>query len=78
MANPDVSIEAHIVTFCQALSDDLAGRIPVYLDFRFWMIVREVRSGIRTDPDIIVASISRLNDQITRLDCEIHKKPFPS
>ena len=50
MANPDVSIEAHIVTCCQALSDDLAGRIPVYLDFRFWVIVREVRSGTRTDP----------------------------
>lgn len=50
LANPEVSIEAHIGKCCQALSDDLAGRTPVYLDFRFWVIAREVRSGIRTDP----------------------------
>ena len=50
MANPNVSIEAHIGQCCQALSDDLAGRTPVYLDFRFWVIAREVRSGIRTEP----------------------------
>lgn len=50
MANPDISIEEHIGKCCQALSDELAGRTPVYLDFRFWVIAREVRSGIRTDP----------------------------
>lgn len=50
MANPDVAIKAHIGKCCQALSDDLAGRTAVYLDFRFWVIAREVRSGIRTDP----------------------------
>lgn len=49
MANPEISIEAHIGQCCQELSADLAARTSIYLDLRFWVIAREVRSGIRTD-----------------------------
>lgn len=77
MANPDVSIEAHIGHCCQALSDDLAGRTPVYLDFRFWVIAREVRSGIRTDPRErkLVHHLERLARQ-GRIFCPISSTTF--
>lgn len=77
MANPDVSIEAHIGKCCQALSDDLAGRMPVYLDFRFWVIAREVRSGIRTDPRErkLVHHLERLVRQ-SRIFCPISETTF--
>ncbi|MBU0555817.1 MAG: hypothetical protein KKD64_03575 [Alphaproteobacteria bacterium] len=50
LANPHVSIEAHIGHRCQELAADLVTRRPIYLDFRFWVIAREVRAGIRNDP----------------------------
>lgn len=49
LANPDISIGAHIGQCCQDLSVDLAKRMPIYLDLRFWVIAREVRAGIRND-----------------------------
>ena len=77
MAHPDVSIEAHIGKCCQALSDDLAERTPVYLDLRFWVIAREVRSGIRTDPRErkLVHHLERLAHQ-GRIFCPISATSF--
>lgn len=77
MANPNVSIEAHVGQYCQALSDDLAGRTPVYLDFRFWVIAREVRSGVRTDPRErkLVHYLERLARQ-GRIFCPISATTF--
>jgi hypothetical protein len=77
MAHPDVSIEAHIGKCCQALSDDLAERTPVYLDLRFWVIAREVRSGIRTDPRErkLVHHLERLAHQ-GRIFCPISATTF--
>lgn len=77
MAYPDVSIEAHIGQCCQALTDDLAGRTAVYLDFRFWVVAREVRSRIRTDPRErkLVHHLERLARQ-GRIFCPISANTF--
>lgn len=77
LANPDVSIEAHIGQCCQALSDDLAGRTPIYLDLRFWVIAREVRAGIRNDPRErkLVHHLERLAHQ-GRIFCPISATSF--
>jgi hypothetical protein len=77
LANPHVSIEAHIGQCCQALSADLAGRTPVYLDFRFWVIAREVRAGIRNDPceRDLVDHLERLARQ-GRIFCPISVTTF--
>ncbi|NMN07656.1 MULTISPECIES: hypothetical protein [unclassified Novosphingobium] len=48
MANPGISIEEHIGQRSADLAQSLEGRTAVYLDFRFWVLVREVRAGIRT------------------------------
>lgn len=77
LTNPDVSIEAHIGQCCQALSADLAGRTPIYLDFRFWVIAREVRAGIRNDPRErdLVDSLERLSRE-GRIFCPISVTTF--
>lgn len=77
LANPDVSIEAHIGRCCQALSEDLAGRTPIYLDLRFWVIAREVRSGVRMDPRErkLVHHLARLARQ-GRIFCPISGTTF--
>ena len=46
--NPDISIEQHIDARARSLTEQLAGKIAVYLDTRFWIVVREVRDGVRT------------------------------
>lgn len=51
MRNPEAPIDSHIGARCQTLARALEARKAIYLDFRFWVIVREVSEGIRTDPD---------------------------
>ena len=77
MANPDVSIEAHIGQCCQALSSELAGRTPIYLDQRFWVIAREVRAGIRNESGErkLLHYLERLVQQ-ERIFCPISASTF--
>lgn len=77
LANPGISIEAHIGQCCQELSADLAGRRPIYLDLRFWVIAREVRTGIRDDPRErkLVYHLERLARQ-GRIFCPISATTF--
>jgi len=49
LANPGISIEEHIGQCCAELAQSLEGRTAIYLDFRFWVMAREVRAGIRTE-----------------------------
>jgi len=49
MANPDISIEKHIGQRSADLAKSLEGRTAIYLDFRFWVLLRDVRAGIRTE-----------------------------
>lgn len=49
LCNPDVTIEDHIGHRSQELSRSLHSKTAVYLDLCFWVRVREVAEGIRTD-----------------------------
>ncbi|MFN3728054.1 MAG: hypothetical protein ACK4SZ_17315 [Allosphingosinicella sp.] len=62
LAQPDVSIETHIAARAAALATSLAGKLPIYLDTRFWIVVREVGDGTSTRPDEreIVSLLERL------------------
>jgi hypothetical protein len=77
LANPDISIEAHITRCCRELSADLVTRRPIYLDLRFWVIAREVRAGIRNDPRErkLVHHLERLAHQ-GRIFCPISATTF--
>lgn len=45
---PEVSIEQHIAARAETLAASLKGKSAIYLDTRFWVIIREVRDGVRT------------------------------
>ena len=49
--NSDIPIDAHIGARCQTLAQSLETRKAIYLDFRFWVTVREVWEGIQTRPE---------------------------
>lgn len=48
-----VSIDEHIAGRAAALAASLANKIPIYLDTRFWIMVREVQDGTSTRDDEI-------------------------
>ncbi len=51
LQHPGVSIEQHIAARATALAAALEGKAAIYLDTRFWVLVREVREGVRTGPN---------------------------
>lgn len=42
---------AHIAQRRSELANKLAGRQAIYLDLRYWVIIREVRAGVRTNAE---------------------------
>lgn len=62
MNHPDVTIEAHVARRRERLASELADRAPIYLDMRFWIMVREVRDGTsrREDEALVVRLLERL------------------
>lgn len=48
---PDIPINAHISARCLALAQSLETRKAIYLDFRYWVTVREVLEGVQTGPE---------------------------
>ncbi len=61
-AEPDVSIIAHIAAKRHALRSGLEDKVAIYLDTRFWIMVREVRDGTskRADERAIVGLLDKL------------------
>lgn len=61
-AEPDVSIIAHIAAKRHALRSGLEDKVAIYLDTRFWIMVREVRDGTskRADERAIVGLLQRI------------------
>lgn len=77
LAQPDISIEAHIAARGAALAASLEGRLPLYLDTRFWIMVREVRDGTSVRPD--EREIVRLIEALVaerRIFCPIAEPTF--
>jgi hypothetical protein len=48
-ANPEVSIDQHVERCVVALGRSLDDRTAIYLDTKFWIILRECAAGTRTD-----------------------------
>ena len=49
-ATPHISIDRHVERCVVALGASLDGRAAIYLDTKFWIIVRDCAAGKRTDP----------------------------
>lgn len=49
-ADPDITIDQHVDARALNLANQLVGKAAIYLDTRFWIVVREVRDGTRTKP----------------------------
>jgi hypothetical protein len=62
MLYPEARIDTHVDARCQALAQSLETRKAIYLDFRFWVTVREVWEGIR-----VRAEDRKLVHHLTRL-----------
>jgi hypothetical protein len=77
LKHPEVSIEGHIAARSSALAASLEGKTAIYLDTRFWVILREVREGVRTGPGDrkLVYHIERLVES-GRAFCPIAEPTF--
>lgn len=51
LRHPEISMTAHIARRRAELAARLAGRRAIYLDLRYWVIIREVRAGLRTSAE---------------------------
>jgi hypothetical protein len=48
-ANPEVSIDHHVGRCVVALGRSLDGHTAIYLDTKFWIVLRDCAAGKRTD-----------------------------
>lgn len=53
LASPDVSLGKHVRRRQRALGESLQSRRAIYLDQKFWIILRGVAAGERSAPDEI-------------------------
>ena len=48
IASPDVTLDAHVQRCHVVLADDLRPKRAIYLDTKYWIILRDVVAGVRT------------------------------
>ncbi|EPX94545.1 hypothetical protein C404_28100 [Ralstonia sp. AU12-08] len=63
MESPDVSLGEHVRRRKRELGDALQARRAIYLDQKFWIILRDVAANRRTTPDE-VALLALLKEQV--------------
>lgn len=75
--HPEITIDAHMAARCRDLADRLEGKTAIYLDVRFWVMIREVRDVASCDPAErkIVHHLEGLVDQ-GRAFCPIAEPTF--
>lgn len=77
LRHPEISINAHIAMRAAELAGALEGKLAIYLDTRFWIMVREVRDGTSqlSKEREIVRSLEKLVDS-GRAFCPIGEPTF--
>ena len=63
LASPDISLGEHVRRQQRELGDALQMRRAIYLDQKFWIILRDVAAGRRSTPDEI-ALLALLKEQV--------------
>jgi len=77
LARPDISIEQHIASRAAALAASLENKLPIYLDTRFWIMVREVEDGTSNrDDEIEIVRLLRSLVEGGRAYCPIAEPTF--
>lgn len=51
-ANPEFSFERHVKSRVVALGRSLDGRAAIYLDTKFWIVLRDCAAGRNSDPAV--------------------------
>lgn len=60
LALPDVTLETHVRRCHIALTEELRSRRVIYLDTKYWIILRDIVAGVRTaDPEIELLGVLR-------------------
>lgn len=60
LASPNVTLETHVWHCHSALAEELRSRRVIYLDTKYWIILRDIIAGVRTaDPEIELLGILR-------------------
>lgn len=77
LASPDVTLTAHVQQCHAALAEELARRRIVYLDTKYWIILRDVVAGMRTaDPEIELLDVLRRLVSTGKVFCPLSESTY--
>lgn len=77
LASPDVTLTTHVRHCHVALAEELRARRIIYLDTKYWIILRDVVAGVRTaDPEIELLGVLRGLVSTGKAFCPVSESTF--
>lgn len=77
LSSPDVTLETHVRNCHATLAEELGPRRIVYLDTKYWIILRDVIAGVRrTDPEIELLGLLRGLVAVGKAFCPLSESTF--
>lgn len=77
LASPNVTLETHVRRCHAALTEELRPRRVIYLDTKYWIILRDVVAGVRTaNPEIELLDVLRGLVSAGKAFCPLSESTF--
>lgn len=77
LASPEVTLETHVRRCHAALAEQLRPRRVIYLDTKYWIILRDIVAGVRTaDPEIELLGNLRKLVAVGKVFCPLSESTF--
>ncbi|MDW2981752.1 hypothetical protein [Rhodanobacter sp. KK11] len=77
LGSPDVTLETHVRRCHAALAEELQPRRAIYLDTKYWIILRDIVAGVRTaDSEIELLDILRRLVSAGKAFCPLSESTF--
>lgn len=77
LASPDVTLETHVRRCHAALAQELRTRRIIYLDTKYWIILRDIVAGVRTaNPEIELLDVLRGLVSAGKAFCPLSESTF--
>ncbi len=77
LASPDVTLETHVRRCHAALAQELRTRRVIYLDTKYWIILRDIVAGVRTaNPEIELLDVLRGLVSAGKAFCPLSESTF--
>ncbi|MHB1667745.1 hypothetical protein [Thiomonas sp.] len=76
-SSPDVSLDEHVRRCQIVLAQALEPRQAIYLDTKFWIILRDAATGVRaTEDKLELLALLRANVAVGKAFCPISESTF--